>query len=66
MIKPVISVDQLIRLAYGAGISHGLRIHDEHIEKLATQRGIDLEAEYARDGVSEFNKTISEQFIVDY
>lgn len=66
MIKPVISVDQLIKLAYGAGISHGLRIHDEHMDKLATQRGMDLEAEYARDGVLEFNKMISEHFVVDY
>lgn len=66
MIKEVISVDQLIRLAYSAGIDFGLAIHDAHIKKLDTEYGINLIAEYTRDGVLEFNKRIGENFIVDY
>lgn len=66
MNKLVISIDQLIWLAYSAGINHGLSVHDEHVAKLNTTYGLDLIAEYTSDGVSEFDKMISENFIVDY
>ena len=66
MIKEVISVDQLIWLAYSAGLGRGFAVHDESRAKLKDHCGVDLIAEYTSDGVSEFNKMISNDFVVDY
>lgn len=66
MIKPVISVDQLVWLAYNAGLQDGLRKHIQFQIDQKTMYGMDLIAEYTRDGVLEFNKMISEGFVVDY
>ena len=66
MSKQVISVEQLIQLAYAAGLDKGLAVHDELKIKVKDHFGLDLIADYIGDGVSEFNKMISNNFVVDY
>lgn len=66
MIKPVISVDQLIRFAYHEGVNKGLAIHDEVVAVDIHQCGVDLVDTYVDDGVLKFNKLVGETFSIDY
>ena len=66
MIKQVISVEQLIELAYCAGMDAGFIHHQAIAKEYVETNGGEMIAARRKNGVREFNQFINENFVVDY